>query len=303
MRLLRRLLTISIATTLAVLLAPHSAEARPSDYPGMASYPTYNKHFWDGPAIGHLGNYIPQGLTYWKAKDALVTTYYDEDNAASPALLSVRNRLGKKTERKWLKMMPGHAGGAVISGKYLWVASTTASGTPYVYRYSLAKFAKAKHKSYLGYDKAFPVKASSYVTVRGGDLWVGQHTKSDSTAGRMYRYDITKAGNLTYLSSVATPGRVQGVVFSGKRLIYSRSWDRTKASTITVENLTTGKQKSFAAPSMIQGVTIADGWVYLTTESGASYYRYGEDNRGEKTSKNPITSTHYASLSWLKGLV
>ena len=301
MQTLRRLLVMITSVALMALLAPASAQARPSSYPGMASYPTYNARFWDGPSIGHLGNYIPQGLTYWKAKDALVTTYYDEDNAASPALISVRNRLGKKNERKWLKIMPGHAGGAVISGKYLWVANTTASGTSYVYRYSLAKFAKAKHKSYLGYDKAFQAKASSYLTVRSGDLWVGQHTKSDSTAGRMYRYDITKAGNLTYKSSMATPGRVQGAVFSGKRVIYSRSWDRTKASTITVKNLSTGRQKSFAAPSMIQGATIADGWLYLTTESGASHYRYGEDGKGR--SKNPITKTHYASLSWLKGLV
>lgn len=303
MRNLRRLLVMITAASLIALLAPAGAQARPSTYPGMSSYPTYNAHVWDGPPIGHLGNYIPQGLAYWKAKDALVTTYYDEDNAGAPALLSVRNRLGKKTERKWLKIMPGHAGGAVISGKYLWVANTTASGTSYVYRYSLAKFAKAKHQSYLPYGKAFKVAASSYVTVRGGDLWVGRHTTSDSTEGRIYRYDVTKAGNLRYLSSMATPGRVQSAVFSGKRVIYSRSWDRTKASTITVKNLSTGRQRSFAAPSMIQGATIADGWYYLTTESGASYYRYGEDNGGTKTSKNPITKTHYASLSWLKGLV
>lgn len=303
MHTLRRLLVIVMAGWLTVLLAPADAQARPSRYPGMSSYPTYNDHFSDGPAIGHLGGYIPQGLAYWQGKDALVTTYYDEDDAASPALLSVRDRLGAKAERTWLTMMPGHAGGAVISGPYLWVASTTAAGTPYVYRYSLAKVAAAKHQSYLGYDQAFRVAASSYVTVRDGDLWVGKHTTSDSRPGRMYRYDISTTGALTYRTSRATAGRVQGAVFSGERVIYSRSWTRTKASTITVENLSTGRQRSFAAPSMIQGAAIADGRLYLTTESGASYYRYGEDNGGTKTSKNPITTTHYASLSWLQGLV
>jgi len=300
MRTLRRLLAITIAATLAAVLAPHNATATPSSYPGMAGYPTYNKHFWDGPSIGHLGNYVPQGLTYWKAKDALIITYYDDDNTASPTLLSVRNRLGKKTERKWLKMFPGHAGGAVISGKYLWVSSTDTNNQSWVYRYSLAKFATAKNKSYLPFDKPFKVAAASYVTVRGGDLWVGKHTTSDTTAGTMYRYDITSRGNLRYLASMSTPGRVQGASFSGNKVIFSRSWTRKKASTITVKNLTTGRQKSFSAPSMTQGSTLADGWYYLLTESGASKYKNTEDGTGK--SINPITKVHYASLTWLKSL-
>ena len=177
MRILRRLLALTLAALLASLLAPADAHARPSDYPGMASYPTYNSRFYDGPPIGHLAGYVPQGIAYWKAKDALVLSYYDEDYAGSPALLSVRNRLGKKNERKWIKIVGGHAGGVVIGTKYLWVASTDVNDNPYVYRYSLKRLAKAKHRSYLTrYDKRFPVAASSYVTLRGGDLWVGQHT-------------------------------------------------------------------------------------------------------------------------------
>ena len=299
----RRLLAVSLVTLLAVLLAPATAQARPSDYPGMASYPTYNSRFYDGPAIGHLGNYIPQGLAYWKAKDALITTYYDEDDTGAKALISVRNRLGKKTERKWVTMVGGHAGGAVVHGKYLWVSSTSVNGLSWVYRYSLSRLAAAKPKQYLTYDKAFRVETSSYVTVRGGDLWAGRHTTSASTAGRMYRYNITARGNLSKnpIASMSTPGLVQGASFSKGRVIYSRSYGRTNSSTITVLNMTSGRSSSFAAPSMIQGSAIADGWYYLTTESGASHYRYGEDGRGR--SLNPITRTHYASVRGLTGLV
>lgn len=303
MRTLRRLFVIMLAALLTALVAPAGAHADPGSYPGKVSYPTYNSRFWAGPAIGHLGGYIPQGLAYWSAKDALVTTYYDEDDAGSPALISVRNRLGEQKERKWLKMVGGHAGGAVIKGGYLWVASTSAAGRSYVYRYSLSRITAAEPKQYLTYDKAYPVAVSSYVTVRGGDLWVGKHTTSDSVAGTMYRYNISARGNVgtKVLGTMTTPGRVQSASFSNGRVIYSRSYGRTKASTITVVNLTTGRSSSFGAPSMTQGTTIAGGWLYLTTESGASHYRYGEDGNGR--SINPITRTHYASVSGLTGLV
>lgn len=104
---LRRLLVIALAAVLAGLIAPGVAQADPGSYPGKSSYPTYNSRFWAGPSIGHLDNYIPQGLAYWSAKDALVTTYYDEDAAGSPALLSVRNRLGKKNERSGSRSSAG----------------------------------------------------------------------------------------------------------------------------------------------------------------------------------------------------
>lgn len=76
----------------------------------MASYPTYNARFYDGPAIGHLNGYVPQGIAHWKPKDALVLSYYDDRNAGSPALLSIRNRLGQKNEQKWVRIVGGHAG-------------------------------------------------------------------------------------------------------------------------------------------------------------------------------------------------
>lgn len=300
---LRRLLAVTLAAALAALLAPVAAQADPGDYPGKASYPTYNSRFWAGPAIGHLSSYIPQGLAYWSAKDSLITTYYDEDDTGAKALISVRNRLGKQTERKWVTMVGGHAGGAVVHGKYLWVSSTSVNGLSWVYRYSLSRLNAAKPHQYLTYDKAFPVRTSSYVTVRGGDLWVGRHTTSAATAGTLYRYDITAAGNLSKnpIASMTTPGLVQSATFSNGRVIYSRSYGRRNASTITVVNLSTGRSSSFAAPSMTQGATLAAGWYYLTTESGASHYRYGEDGRGR--SLNPITRTHYASASGLTGLV
>jgi hypothetical protein len=304
-RNLRRLLTIVLAATLAALIAPSAAEARPSDYPGMASYPTYNSRFYDGPAIGHLSNYVPQGLGYWKAKDALVLSYYNEDDAGSTALLSIRNRLGTKNERKWVRIVGGHAGGVVVGRKYLWVASTDANDRSYVYRYSLSRLAKARHGSYLTYDsgKRFAVATSSYLTLRGGDLWVGKHTTSDLALGAMYRYNISKRGNLSKKpkSVLITPGRVQGAVFSGKYVIYSRSWRRDRASTITVTNLSAGRSASFSAPSMTQGATIADGWFYLNTESGASKYKNNEDGNGHAI--NPIGRVHYASVTGLKGLV
>ena len=52
---------------------------------------------------------------------------------------------------------------------------------------------------------------------------------------------------------------------------------------------------------MTQGATIADGWYYLSTETGASKYKNGEDDKGE--SINPIGKVHYASVRGLKGLV
>ena len=52
---------------------------------------------------------------------------------------------------------------------------------------------------------------------------------------------------------------------------------------------------------MTQGATIADGWYYLSTESGASKYKNDEDGNGSAI--NPIGKVHYASVRGLKGLV
>ncbi|MET0693946.1 MAG: hypothetical protein ABWY56_08440, partial [Propionibacteriaceae bacterium] len=116
-------------------------------------------------------------------------------------------------------------------------------------------------------------------------------------------YNITKAGNLSKnpIASIATPGRVQGAAFSGNYVFFSQSYGRTNASRITVKNRKTGKSRYLTAPTQTEDITIADGWLYILYESGASFYRYGEDGKGR--SKNPITRLHYASVSGLKGLV
>ncbi len=48
-------------------------------------YRAYYERFKPGPAFipGHDTNWVPQGLTYWAARDALIISYYDSKGRRS----------------------------------------------------------------------------------------------------------------------------------------------------------------------------------------------------------------------------
>lgn len=300
---LTRFSVLTLVVALVGLMAPTSASADPRPYPGSSAYPAYNSRFWAGPAVPYLDGYVPQGLAYWAAEDDMIVSYYDDNDSADYALLAVVDRLTGRV-KKHVYVLSGHVGGIGVSGGHLWVADSN-NGSPVVRRYSLTTLKNTPSGHYLSFGRGiYSVKAGSYLTVAGGDVWVGLFTTSFSTSARLYRYNITKSGNLSKdpIASIVTPGRVQGVAFSGSdRVIFSQSYDRTKASRITVKNRTTGVSRYISAPTMTQGVVIADGWLYVLYESGATLYRNGEDGKGR--AKNPIAKLHYGSVSSLRALV
>jgi hypothetical protein len=297
---LKRLAVLAIALGLVGLLAP-TASANPGHYPGYKSYPAYNARTWAGPTVPYLGGYVPQGLAHWSAQDDMIVSYYDDNDGLDRSLLAVVDRLSGKV-KKHVYVLSGHVGGMAVSGKYLWVADTVGSSS-LVRRYSLAALKATKNGGYLGFQDVFRTKASSYLTIAGGDVWVGRFTTEFGKGSTMYRYNITKKGALSKnpIATIATPGRVQGAAFSGNYVFFSQSYGRTNTSRITVKNRKTGKSVYLKAPTQSEDITIADGWLYILYESGASFYRNGEDGKGK--SKNPITQLHYASVSGLKGLL
>ncbi len=300
---LARLIILVLTVATVGLMAPTAASADPRPYPGSSGYPAYNSRFWAGPAVPYLAGYVPQGLAYWGAQDDMIVSYYDDNDNGDYALLAVVDRLTGRV-KKHVYVLSGHVGGLGVGSGYLWVADSN-DGHPVVRRYSLAALKNTTSGHYLSFGTGiFAVAAGSYLTVAGGDVWVGLFTTSFDTSARLYRYNITAKGNLSKnpIASIVTPGRVQGVAFSGSdRVIFSQSYGRTNASRITVKNRTTGVSRSIGAPTMTQCVVIADGWLYVLYESGATLYRNGEDGHG--TAKNPIAKLHYGSVSGLRALV
>jgi hypothetical protein len=104
-----------VATALAV---PALAGAEP------ARYRAYYERFSHGPALlpGHDTSLVPQGLTYWVKRDALIVSYYDSDGG--PSRLAIVDRAGGRYIKTLLLRTTGHVGGLgmTLSG-YLFVAS------------------------------------------------------------------------------------------------------------------------------------------------------------------------------------
>jgi hypothetical protein len=74
-------------------------------------------------------------------------------------------------------------------------------------------------------DASFSVPASSFVGVRGDDLWVGKFARSGNP--RAYPYTVTASGDLRSAgASIPVPTRTQGMAVTDDHFIFSRSFRR-----------------------------------------------------------------------------
>ncbi|MBN6189353.1 hypothetical protein JQN58_21095 [Aneurinibacillus sp. BA2021] len=270
--------------------------------PGQASeaeYKPFLSRTVAGANLNELKNgYIPQGITYYAAKNWILVSYY---HAKQPSILTViDNKTGKQLKKVSLRntngtSYKGHAGGITISGANLWVSSDKK-----VHRIPLSTLVSAQNNASITFSKSVPVHVQgSYVLYKNNVLWVGEFVKAGGK-GKIAGYKL-KNGDFTTSKPVPdymmdTPDRVQGMEIIGSSLVFSRSHGRGNDSYLSYYknpvgskadgyvgaagkkipywDLTKNKrfQKTIKMPSMSEGIVVVGSRLYVIFESGASAY-------------------------------
>ena len=230
-------------------------------------------------------NWVPQGLTYWKAKDALVISYYYHDPANEnftpySQIWVVKRKTGRQLSHFSLDDS-SHVGGLAMTKKYLLVAASDAKDGYNVHGYRASRMLRPRVTSVGPQLKAVkrykvPIKGSYMGTnTTGSQLWIG-----DFDANKVQRYKFAAGGQSIVAASRVydTPDHVQGVAIRHGRIFYSTSWGNDKPSTMLAGPVdATSGLGTLTAPNMSEGITFAHGRVYFVYESSANYYTAQEN--------------------------
>lgn len=281
-----RLSFIPPALILCAIALSFSVAVEAADPP---RYKTYYKVFHRGGALipGKDSQFVPQGLAYWPEQDALVISYYDSKGGRSRLAMVDR---GSGAKRKILVLnTDGHVGGLAMTKHYLWVANNGKA-----VRYAKSKLAAAKELALVRATSTYPMKASSYMTVRANRMWVGAFNEKGN--GRAYRYTIGAGEKPRYDGvSFATPSKVQGMAVTSSNVIWSRSYGRDNDSLVDIRRAGSpngARVKAIVAPNMSEGIAIAGATLHVVYESGSGAYS-DADYR--------VKTVHHAPLAKLGG--
>ncbi|MEK4278287.1 lamin tail domain-containing protein [Cytobacillus sp. FSL R5-0377] len=130
----------------------------------------------DGPVIAGLAEgLVPQGLSYYKKKDWLLTISYVDDGIR-PGTITVTDRTSGKLVKSVVLYntdgtpYTGHAGGVTVSRDHGWVASEN-----YLFSFKLSDLAKAENNGEIQFTRQIPLPVEAAYTVYDeGILWVGE---------------------------------------------------------------------------------------------------------------------------------
>jgi hypothetical protein len=251
-------------------------------------YDAYYAAFDTGPAKipGHDSSFVPQGLTYWPSRDALIISYYDSKGSASRVAIIDRGS-GRRIKTLHLRTT-GHVGGiGMTRSEHLFVANNGK-----LFRYPSATLARAADGQTVDSNGTYRVPASSFVGVRRNDLWVGEF----ATGGRpqAYPYRDDGLGGLTPAGpAIPVPEKTQGMAVTDRRFIFSISLGDDNDSTITsVARPALGDARTLTAPNMAEGMVLARGEIHVVYESASAKYA-GADYR--------VRTIHHAPAAALGG--
>lgn len=264
-----RLAAVALAGVTATSVLGVAAAPAGADDPGDLQ--RYYSMFERGPALipGHDTSWTPQGLTSWPERNALIISYYDSTGAQKSRLAVVDRTTGARLKLVQLNTK-GHVGGLAMARGHLWIANNGK-----IVRYKKSALAKVRELGVLRANGSRSVPASSYLTSAGSSLWVGKFTEGASTPGVAYRYDVSVSGAVSRVKqSITTPSQVQGMAFSGGKIIWSRSYGRDNRSRIDVAPTGNPTQPSriITAPNMSEGIVVVGDRLHVLYESGSSTY-------------------------------
>ncbi|WP_354702134.1 hypothetical protein DSM112329_02487 [Paraconexibacter sp. AEG42_29] len=260
-----------LPAVVALTLVPAAITAGPAAAADPPRYKLYYDIFdrGDTKIPGHDTRWVPQGLAYWPARDALVISYYDGEGKKNSRLALIDRRSGKRLQLFELPRR-GHVGALAMSDNYLCVGD---GGS--ISRFHTAVLSRTGELPFLQAAGSYKVKASSFMTIVGKQMWVGNYDKhKDSTA---YRYTFVKGGVPRYDKvTMNVPRRAQGMAITGSQVIWSVSTGEDADSRLMVRPLTVPtapRGRDIVAPNMSEGIVIAGNELHVLYESGAAKYK------------------------------
>ncbi|MCS0671520.1 lamin tail domain-containing protein [Cytobacillus firmus] len=136
----------------------------------------------DGPVIAGLAQgLVPQGLTYYKKKDWLLTISYVDDGIR-PGTITVTDRTTGNLVKSVVLYntdgtpYTGHAGGVTVSRDHGWVASEN-----YLFSFNLSDLTEAENNGEIQFTRQIPLPVEAAYTVYDeGILWVGEFYEASS---------------------------------------------------------------------------------------------------------------------------
>jgi hypothetical protein len=272
-------------------------------YPGPAASNVYDDTFAKGPGIPGLPGYTPQGITTWSNWDGnghslLVLGAYRRGHTSR--LFGIDPVSGKTIGD--VKISETHLGGLAVVGKWLITQGSETTSTPeQVRRYKLSDLRsklKASGTPTLGATGSTQkIFSADYMSSYGGRIWSGRFSAGSDS--KMYEYKVSSDGKLSVTgTSYQVPPRTQGLMVTSDRFVFSTSLGLGQSNMYVVRRgshtLSAAEGRCFRMPSMGEGVTRADGKVFVVYESGADQYRDG--------ATNVITNLHKGSWSTLSAL-
>ncbi|MEF3306941.1 lamin tail domain-containing protein [Paenibacillus sp. GYB003] len=278
----------------------------------------------EGPVIPGLHqDYIPQGLAYYPAKHWMLISYYRKDGG--PSLLSAVDMADGRMVKALLLYKTAdipyaeHAAGIAVSGRHGWIASGRG-----VYQFKLEDLDRASHMDKLVFsDNIRTETLGGFLSISDRTLWVGEFARYDFATDRSHHmenrnrqkhsawvagYDLNADDTLDKskidpASGVVIPDRIlsvpdeiQGMAFSGDRIVLSKSYGLSNDSDLLVYRLGPNEEPhartakfggqpvpiwflddvnlthGVMAPPMSEGVFAHEGKLYVLFESGAADY-------------------------------
>ncbi|WP_221568903.1 lamin tail domain-containing protein [Alkalihalobacillus sp. TS-13] len=135
----------------------------------------------DGPVIaGLVQDLVPQGLTYYKKKDWLLTASYLDDGR--PGTLTVTNATSGELVKSVLLYntdgtpYTGHAGGVTVSRDHVWISSEE-----YLFQMKISDLVSAENNGEIQFINQIPVPVhAAYTVYDEGILWVGEFYEANA---------------------------------------------------------------------------------------------------------------------------
>lgn len=217
----------------------------------------------DGPVIpGLVQDLVPQGITYYKKKDWLMTVNYLDDGR--PGTLTVTNATSEKLIKSVLLYntdstpYTGHAGGITVSRDHIWIASEQ-----FLYVLKISDLVNAENNGEIRFIKQIPLPVeAAYNVYDEGILWVGEFYEASAYPTDPSHHIMNRDGEMHYAwmagydlernndmlskghwngdpSRTATPdyvlsttGKVQGAIVQKKGIALSTSYGRGNDSVL-----------------------------------------------------------------------
>lgn len=299
--------SVQTAAAVPIRCESQSSGKNASFYDGKSASYQYDRKFTKGPVIPkrELDRDTPQGAATWSnwdgSKDLLLVASYG-NKGQNAHILGIDPSSGKTVGT--VAIAESHVGGITVAKGWAFVQGRNTGKWETIRKYRLSSLKAAMKKSGVPYlrqtGKARNVYGADFMSSYGGYLFSGKF--NDKSRSRMYAYTIHNDGSLTtHTPSWEVPTKTQGLLVTGKHLIYSTSWGRDKRSNIYVvkrpgTDLDRASLYCFRAPSMTEGITAQGGKAYLVFESASHVYR------GDPKTRNVIPRLHKATASSLTSL-